>query len=183
MKIIFVCSGNTCRSPMAEGILRKLAPEIQVSSRGIMVYQGNRTARHTVRLLKERLDIDLDKYARQIRDTDCRETDYIITMTQSQADFIRNLGNCGCVYTLTEFAGVAGDVPDPYGGTLEDYERTYDCLEELIAKAVRRLEEGNPPDGTGRILWDEESPVGDSPQVDSPNGQEGIDQGENGEDR
>ncbi len=146
MKIVFVCTGNTCRSPMAEGIMRKLAPDIQVSSRGIMVCQGTRTARHTVKILKDRLDIELDQYSRQIRDTDCRESDLILTMTRPQADFIRNLGNCTCVYTLTEFAGADGEVPDPYGGSFADYERTFDHLAELIRKVIRRLEEGDLPD-------------------------------------
>lgn len=159
MKIIFVCTGNTCRSPMAEGIMRKLAPEIQVSSRGIMVYQGARTARPTVKLLEERMGIELDQYARQIRDTDCQETDYILTMTQAQADFIRNLGNCSCVYTLTEFAGVSGEVPDPYGGTFAEYERTFDHLEDLISRVIQRMRDGDLPDGSCSPTWDEEPPV------------------------
>lgn len=46
MNIIFVCTGNTCRSPMAQGILQRLAPEWGVISRGIFVDPGSRTHQH-----------------------------------------------------------------------------------------------------------------------------------------
>lgn len=140
MKIIFVCTGNTCRSPMAEGILKVRAPHLTVESRGVMAQPGDRTAWQTRRVLKQRLDLDLDQWARQITDGDCREADYVLTMTRMQADFIRNLGQCARVWSLADFAGDTGDVPDPFGGALSDYEETFQRLEELIQKIIPRLE-------------------------------------------
>lgn len=139
MKIIFVCTGNTCRSPMAEGILKNLAPDLMVESRGIFVSPGTTTSGLTKKLLKERLDLELDHPARQISDEDCQSSDLILTMTQAQADFIRNLGECTQVYTLPEFIQEAGDIPDPFGGPPAAYERTYDVLMRLIKRALEKI--------------------------------------------
>ena len=141
MKIIFVCTGNTCRSPMAEGILRVKAPSLNVQSRGIFVSPGTRTHGHTKRLLKEKLGLDLDHPAVQISDEDCLEADLILTMTRAQADFIRNLGECANVYSLPEFAGEPGDVPDPFGGPESAYRRTFAVLDRLIRLALDKIQE------------------------------------------
>ena len=54
MNIIFVCTGNTCRSPMAEGILKHLAPDFIVESRGIQIFPGSETNPYTQKLLKDK---------------------------------------------------------------------------------------------------------------------------------
>lgn len=139
MKIIFVCTGNTCRSPMAEGIVKALAPDIEVESRGIFVTPGMTTHVFTKKLLNEKLGIELDHPARQMSDGDCLSADLVLTMTQAQADFIRNHGACTEVYTLPDFAEDGGEVPDPYGGPLTVYEKTYDDLTRLIIKTLEKI--------------------------------------------
>ena len=139
MKIIFVCTGNTCRSPMAEGIVKALAPEIEVESRGIFVTPGMTTHVFTKKLLAEKLGIRLDHPARQMSDGDCLAADLVLTMTQAQADFIRNHGDCTEVYTLPDFAEEGGEVPDPYGGPFAIYEKTFADLTHLIKKTLEKI--------------------------------------------
>ncbi|MFZ2257520.1 MAG: low molecular weight protein arginine phosphatase [Clostridiaceae bacterium] len=145
MKIIFVCTGNTCRSPMAEGIVKALAPDIEVESRGIFITPGMNTNKFTQQILNEKLAVVLDHPAREISDQDCLNADLVLTMTQSQADFIRNLGECTQVYTLTDFAEEEGDVPDPFGSPLSVYERTYESLIRLINKTLKKIREDEWP--------------------------------------
>lgn len=146
MNIIFVCTGNTCRSPMAQGILQRLAPEWGVISRGIFVDPGSRTHPNTTRLLKEQLDIDLSEPARQLTDEDCQWADLVLTMTRSQADFVRNFTSCARVLPLGEFAGEFGEIPDPFGQSLPAYEETFDQLTRLIIRAAQRLRREGPED-------------------------------------
>lgn len=139
MKVIFVCTGNTCRSPMAEGILRHLAPDIDVESRGIFAVPGTRTSEQTRLLLNQRLGLDLDHMARQLADEDCAQADLVLTMTRAQADFVRNLTDCAQVLTLNEFAGSPAEVADPYGQSGEAYEATFSQLMDLITAALARI--------------------------------------------
>lgn len=139
MKIIFVCMGNTCRSPMAEGILKSMGEDLQVESRGIHIIPGTRTNIYTQTLLKERLKIDLNRPAIQLTEEDCRSTDLMLTMTRAQADFVRNLTGCSDVYSLSEFADATGDVADPYGQSKAAYEATFDQLKELIGLALQNI--------------------------------------------
>lgn len=153
MNIIFVCTGNTCRSPMAQGILQRLVPEWNVTSRGIFVDPGSRTHPNTTRLLKDQLDLELAEAARQLTEEDCQWADLVLTMTRSQADFVRNLTGCARVAPLAEFAGEFGEIPDPFGQSLPAYEETFDLLTRLINRAVQRLRREGPgdPDGMNRF--------------------------------
>lgn len=146
MKIIFVCTGNTCRSPMAEGILRSLAPEIEVESRGIFTVPGASTHIHTRKILKEKLGVEVDHPALALSEQDCLKADLVLTMTQSQADFVRNLTGCIRVHPLAQYAGEAAEVPDPYGGPRTEYEKTFSHLMRLIRLALERMRTDFPSD-------------------------------------
>ncbi|MBI5975527.1 low molecular weight protein arginine phosphatase [Staphylococcus canis] len=140
MKITFVCTGNTCRSPMAEGIARALLPEHEIASRGITSIAGDPIAKHTKTLLEA--DGYPVKSTADILKSEDLEADLILTMTHDHAELIRLLyGAHENVMTLTEFVGEAGDVKDPFGSNFEVYEATYNELKALIHMLKSKIPE------------------------------------------
>lgn len=139
MKILFVCTGNTCRSPMAEGILRAMGNEknmnVEVKSAGISVYDGERASKNTIEAMKK-IGIDISEHkASQLHKDLVEEADLILTMSYSHKDFI--LANYPSsrnkLFTLTECAyGVEKDIEDPFGRSLPVYEKTRDEIYQAV---------------------------------------------------
>lgn len=121
IKIVFVCLGNYCRSPMAEAIFNKLAEEdglssrFKVSSAGTKNWDiGLRPDPRTLALLEENhYPISNEKRARMITKEEIHETDFLIAMSQRIAD---ELGNGENVRLLLDFSDnmPSKDIPDPY---------------------------------------------------------------------
>lgn len=137
MKILFVCTGNTCRSPMAEAIYTALGGAGEVGSRGLMAHQGAVTSPLARQVLLKALNLEFNKPAQAFKDEEA--ADLILTMTTGQRDFIKNLTGKSQVYALKEFVGETGDVLDPYGGDLADYEATFRELLALIKRVLKRI--------------------------------------------
>ena len=135
LKLLFVCTGNTCRSPLAEGIARAMFGEsVQVSSAGMEAWEGEIVSAHVVKILKE-LKVDLSLHrSRRIKDELMTDADWIIPMTQTQEEGlkrrfpqyvhkIRCLGNWG---------EEKRDIKDPYMGSLEVYRQTAQEIRQLL---------------------------------------------------
>ncbi|MDR7856960.1 low molecular weight protein arginine phosphatase [Tissierella sp.] len=147
MKVLFVCTGNTCRSPMAEGILKSIAKEkgldIDVDSVGISAYDGSQASPNSIEAMKK-IKIDISKHkASQLHRDLVDESDLILTLSQSHKEFI--LSNYpqakDKLFTLLKYAyGEEKDVADPFGRNLAYYERTRDEIYEAIMqfKILRR---------------------------------------------
>ena len=139
MRIVFVCTGNTCRSPMAKCIARAFLAEnnkdwVEVESRGLAAEVGAPASEYA-QLAMERMGLDLSHHrARQLTREDVESADLIVTMTEAHKAALWPLRQKGLV-TLKELAGERGDISDPYGGSLEQYilcsEEMYRCLEGL----------------------------------------------------
>ncbi|MDO5039605.1 low molecular weight protein arginine phosphatase [Clostridium sp.] len=144
MKVLFVCTANTCRSPMAEEIFNKLinSSDIVAQSAGITIVPGSFVTEKSAELIKEELNVDVkDKQAIQLNDSMIKNSDIILTMTNYGRDFIKeNYPNYkDKVFSICEYAGVKGEVTDPYGSTISVYQKIYKELEGVMPLLIDKL--------------------------------------------
>ncbi len=142
MNICFICTGNTCRSPLAEGILtsRRL-PGVNVRSAGLYAADGEPISDNSRRLLEEK-GYPYTPYTRNFSRQDAEWANLILTMTRAHRDTIRRVyaAHADKVFTLKEYTGdPVPDVGDPFGGSYEVYGQTLAELEEQIDVLARKL--------------------------------------------
>lgn len=143
MKVLFVCSGNTCRSPMAEALIKREASRRgatghEFHSAGLNVVPGSRASKYAVEAMAAR-GIDIDRrLAQQIIPQMVHEADLVLTMTRDQADTLKDElpQDASKVHTIGGFAGMPGDIDDPYLGGAMDYERVAAILEEISRRVL-----------------------------------------------
>lgn len=141
-EIVFVCTGNTCRSPMCEGIFNSLPYKgYYASSAGIFAQNGDKASQNSVLALSE-MGINIENHcARTLNHEIIDNAQLIITLTKGHKDAILSLGNNlqNKVMTLGEAAGENRDISDPFGGDIGIYRACRDEILDLVKKTYDRL--------------------------------------------
>lgn len=147
MNILFVCTGNTCRSPLAEALARRIAKrrgveDVRISSAGTNAWESGPASDGALLVGMER-DVDLTSHrARILTPEIVAEADLIFVMTSSHLELVRKMGGRGKAHLLDEYASGARSegISDPFGGDLSAYRDTADALEKYLEKVFDRLE-------------------------------------------
>ena len=151
--VLFVCMGNICRSPLAEGVFRDLveraglADRFEIDSAGIGDWHAGELPDSRTRAVAQRRGLALTSRARQVAMSDLDRFDFVIAM---DAENIRGLERLRAeasprteVRRLREFDPDADslDVPDPYYGGDDGFERVHDMVERACIGLLRHIRE------------------------------------------
>lgn len=145
MKIVFICTGNTCRSPMAEGFLKQIAENnndssLEVVSRGIAANEGCPASKFSIEAAKE-YGVDISKHVScQLTVDDVNDADLILTVTSEHCVFLKNelKKMAHKIFFVGEYVE-CDDIADPYGGNLETYQKCASDIYEACKLIYNKL--------------------------------------------
>lgn len=149
MKIMFICTGNICRSAMAHVMFEKMAKEknknVQVYSCGVYAQNGDTSTYEAIETMHE-YGIDLKKHrATNIRNSNIKNMDIILCATTSHKNMVINIYPelKEKVFTMKEYAGYPQndlDIEDPWGYGIDVYKNCAkeieDCLDKIMEKKL-----------------------------------------------
>ena len=154
IKILFVCLGNICRSPSAEGIMKKLVAEagledaFEIDSAGLIGYHEGELPDQRMRSHASRRGYVLDSRSRPVRPDDFDKFDYIIGMDDRNCDELQRLApdleSKNKVHRMVEYSRQYSHdhVPDPYYGGASGFELVLDLLEDACAGLLETISSG-----------------------------------------
>lgn len=145
MKILFVCTGNTCRSPMAQGLAQKYLSDMNIQiealSAGLTVVPGSMVSGFSVDAMKE-YNIDISSHIpTQLEYKLLDEADLVVTMTQAHKELIIKSAPqyMKKVKAFSDFT-LGDDITDPYGSDFNTYKKCASQINDAIVKLYERIE-------------------------------------------
>lgn len=151
-KILFVCLGNICRSPAAQGIMEKLVEEqgvanrFEIDSAGLYGGHAGDLPDHRMRVHAQRRGLNLTHRSRQVKESDFERFDLIVAMDDSNYDRLRGMApttedekkvvRMADFFTLHPWADC---VPDPYYDGAEGFENALDLIEDGCFTLLKRI--------------------------------------------
>ena len=147
--VLFVCMGNICRSPAAEGVFRKLVTdagrddEFYIDSAGTIGYHAGGSADSRMSAAARNRGYSLDSIARRIEPEDFEIFDLIVTMDEDNYRDVSSIdpGNGAGVVRMCDYCQLhdESEVPDPYYGGPAGFEKVLDLLEDACSNFLRKL--------------------------------------------
>lgn len=145
-RILVICTANICRSPVAAALLRdrlrkRGLTNWTVGSAGTWAMEARPASRYSVDVMGRHGFNITDHRARMVEERHLREADLALTMEDGHAEALRAEfpAQAHKVFLLTEMIGRTYNIPDPYGGPVEEYQRMYDNLVEVIDAGLERI--------------------------------------------
>jgi glycine hydroxymethyltransferase len=148
MNILFVCTGNTCRSPMAEGYFKHLCKlksrnDISIQSAGINAVNGMPPSTDSVKIMSN-FGIDIQSYSSQpLSNTLLNWADIIIVMSRTHKHAIPLLFsecNTSKIFLLNQFNNVDDDIYDPYGGSIDIYHKCFQNMKKPLDNLLKQID-------------------------------------------
>jgi protein-tyrosine-phosphatase len=147
-KILFVCTGNTCRSPLAAALAASALQESKITdwlvdSAGLAAHAGSPASSGSQKTATE-LGLDLSTHAaKPLTPELLASADLVLTMTASHKAVLTRVAphHADKIFSITEFLGEDGEVPDPYGGSLLVYRQTARRLNAFVSLLAEKLKE------------------------------------------
>lgn len=152
-KILLVCTGNSCRSVMAGGFLKKMLAgksDYKITTAGTSAINGMRPTAETIQVMAEE-KIDVSNFRSSfLTEEMIREADLILVMERRHKENIlrRMPAAINKVHLLTEYGRLSNedmlvdpDIPDPIGGTVDAYRKVFAIIKESLLRVVREITE------------------------------------------